>query len=273
VFRPLPILMYHSVDTQSSETYSRWVVSPDQLARHLEVLTAGDYLPVTISQLAAAIGRREVLPAKTVAITFDDGLRDFLTHAMPVLQRYRCPATLFVVTGCVGGTSRWLQHLGEGGRPMLTWQELRDISESGIECGAHTHTHAQLDILPAPAAFQEIHTSKHALEDQLGRPVKAFAYPHGYASRATRHLVRQAGFASACRVRHALSTAHEDLFALSRVVMTDHIDENRLDHMLNGDGGLPIAPPLDRLVAYGWRLARRLRRRFEGQRRFVATSP
>ena len=80
---------------------------------------------------------------------------------------------------------------------MLTWQELRDVSESGIECGAHTHTHPQLDILPAPTAFQEIQTSKRMRSRiSSGRPVKTFAYPHGYASRTTRHLVRQAGFAS-----------------------------------------------------------------------------
>jgi peptidoglycan/xylan/chitin deacetylase (PgdA/CDA1 family) len=254
----IPILMYHSVDTRSSHLYRRWVVTPEQFGRHLDVLAAQACRPITISALSAAMRKRQVLPPGTVAITFDDGLRDFLTGAMPLLQRHRFVATLFVVTGYVGSTSRWLRHLGEDGRSMLSWGELRDIADSGIECGAHTRTHPQLDIIRPSAAFDEIRGSKCDLEDRLGRCVSAFAYPHGYASRTTRALVGKAGLSSACRVGHALSSTGEDLFALSRIIVTEDLKEDRLIPLVGG-AGLPIAPPHDRIVGVGWRLFRKIR--------------
>jgi peptidoglycan/xylan/chitin deacetylase (PgdA/CDA1 family) len=251
--------MYHSIDTNSADEYRRWVVPPDQFARQIKLLAEHDYHPITVSGLVSAIIAQTTLPPRTVVITFDDGLRDFLTGAMPVLQQYHFPATLFVVTGYVGSTSRWLQHLGEGGRPMLNWQELKEISACGIECGAHTNSHPQLDIISSSVASEEIRSSKRILEDRLGRAVHSFAYPHGYANWTTRRLVRDAGFTSACRVRHALSSTEENVFALSRIIMTRDIKEDYLLALLDGTG-LPIAPPLERIGAFGWRLARRFSR-------------
>ena len=134
--------------------------------------------------------------------------------------------------------------------------ELRTLSYEGIEIGAHTVSHPQLDILPADKAAREIHGSKVTLEHGLKRPVQSFAYPHGYSSRTTRALVRGAGFQSACRVRHALTTTTEDPFTLSRIVLTSEIGPAELRHFLTRPV-LPVAPPADRLVASGWRMVRR----------------
>lgn len=253
----IPILMYHSVDRRCADAYRRWMVLPEEFQRHMEYLASNSYSPIPISALTSFLQSSKPLPARTVAITFDDGLRDFLTGAVPILQRYNFPATLYAVSGCVGQTSQWLGSVGEGGRAMLNWPELRDISSAGIEIGAHSVSHPQLDILGPAKADAEIRGSKLALEDQLGHAVQSFAYPHGYASRTTRRLVREAGFTSACRVRHALASTAEDVFALSRIIMTSSIGIDELDKMLSGST-LPVAPPSDRLAATGWRMVRRL---------------
>jgi peptidoglycan/xylan/chitin deacetylase (PgdA/CDA1 family) len=114
-----------------------------------------------------------------------------------------------------------------------------------------------LDIMPSAAAFAEIQRSKFDLEYHLGRAVQTFAYPYGYASRTTRRLVQQAGFTSACRVRHALSSAGEDRFALSRIIVTGDTSVGGLQSLLI-EANLPVGPPPDRLVASGWRLARKV---------------
>lgn len=254
----VPILMYHSVDTACDDAYRRWMMLPDEFERHVEMMAAEGYRAVRVSELAQMLSGRTPLPERVVAITFDDGLRDFLTGAMPILQRHGLAATLYVVAGLVGRTSRWLADLGEGARPMLDWTELRDIAAAGIEIGAHSLTHPELDVLSRKRATEEIAGSKAVLEDALGRPVLSFAYPHGYSSRQTREIVRQAGFGSACRVRHALSSAQENPMVLSRVIMTSDIGTGDLGRLLGGQG-LPVAPPADRLAIRAWRTYRRIR--------------
>lgn len=254
----LPILMYHTIDTECDAAYRRWAVPPKTFGRHLDLIAARGFRPITVSSLIAHRERAEPLPPHTVVITFDDGLRDFLVGAMPELRRHDFPATLYVVSGHVNQTSTWLAPLGEGQRPMLNWDELRAVASQGIEIGGHTHTHPQLDLLPLSKALSELRQSKTILEDNLGLPVQSFAYPHGYASPATRRLVCEAGFTSACRVRHALSSTAENCFALSRIIMTTEISDEDLEMFLDGSG-LPVAPPSDRLVATGWRLIRRFK--------------
>jgi len=251
----VPILLYHSIGETGSAKYRRWVVSPDRFRQHMKLLVENSYHPITVRELSLAISEKRQLPHKAAVVTFDDGLRDFLTGAMPVLSHYDIPATLFVAAGYIARTSWWLSDLGEGSRPMLDWNELRSIADAGIEIGGHSCTHPQLDILPSDYAFEEISASKRILEDGLFQTIHSFAYPHGYASRTTRRLVRKAGYSSACRVRNAFCSIEEDIFGLSRIVVTDDVDERQLLRILQGKG-FSVAPAADRMSTRVWRVAR-----------------
>lgn len=255
--RSIPILMYHSIDDDVADGYRRWAVSPQRFAQHMSVFAKDGYSLFTISALVDLLDAGSPLPERPAAITFDDGLSDFLTGAAPILERFDFNATLYVVAGLVGSKSGWLTPLGEGQRPMLRSHEVLDLYGSGIEIGAHSMSHPQLDLLGTSAADEEIRTSRKILEDMIGAPVRSFAYPHGYASRTTRRLVREAGYSSAVRVRHALSSDNEDHFGLSRLIITEDIDQAGLRALLGGND-VPVAPPLDRLAADCWRAARRV---------------
>lgn len=256
--QPIPILLYHSVSEDFAPAYRRWRVTPHEFAAQMGILAQRGYQPITVGDFARQRRTGRALPPRTCIITFDDGLRDFAEGAMPVLARYGFHATLFVVSGMVGATSRWLTVLGEGRRPMLDWPTLRDLNKVGIEIGAHTVSHPELDTISRRRAKCEIQDSKHALEDGLGQVVTTFAYPHGYASKTTRTLVEDAGYLAACRVRHAISADTEDLFALSRIVVTSDVSPAELVDVIEKPS-LPIAPPTDRIVAIGWRAVRRAR--------------
>jgi peptidoglycan/xylan/chitin deacetylase (PgdA/CDA1 family) len=94
------------------------------------------YTSMTVTQFVALAKRETEFPKRPVVLTFDDGFADFYLAALPVLGRCGFPATLYVATAFVNETSRWLDREGEAGRPMLNWQQLREISARGIECGA-----------------------------------------------------------------------------------------------------------------------------------------
>ncbi|MDD5371315.1 MAG: polysaccharide deacetylase family protein [Anaerolineaceae bacterium] len=254
---PIPILLYHSIAQEAAPKFLPWVVPPHQFAQQMQSLAGQGYTAITVSEFVQRTrAGRNSLPERPVVISFDDGFLDFLTGAAPILARYGFPATLYVVTGAVGGASRWLAKEGEGERPCLNWSQIQELSEQGIEIGAHSHTHPQLDTLALPAAEEEIRVSKTRLEEHLGQPVHSFAYPHGYHSPAVRRLVQQAGYSSACGVKHAMSAIDDDPFSLARIIIYRDLSPAGFTDLLAGRS-LRAAPQGERFQTIVWRGVRR----------------
>lgn len=265
----IPILLYHSVDVSSSPRFRRWSVQPERFAAHLAHLREMGYTSLTVSEYVAARHAPDrSWPSRPVVITFDDGFADFHTYALPLLQRFGFTATWYVVTDHIGRHSDWLAGEGEGARPLANWRQLVEAAAAGIEIGAHTRRHPQLDVLSPAAAWDEVHGSKDALEQRLGWPVRTFAYPHGYHSAALQQLVRAAGYTSACAVKHALSSRVDDVFALARAFIFADTNVAGLQRVLQGQGLRPVAPR-ERAATWGWRLARRTLHQFRQSLRHV----
>jgi peptidoglycan/xylan/chitin deacetylase (PgdA/CDA1 family) len=257
--RAIPILLYHSIAADPPPGIAPWTVRPDDFLRQLDHLAEAGFTAITVSRYRDALRHGPTrLPARLVVITFDDGYADTAELAVPALAERGLPATLYVTTGMLrggpaGGT------VEPPGR-MLDWSELADLEARSIEIGAHSHTHPQLDTLPSARARDEIVRSRDLLEDRLGHPVRSFAYPHGYSSRAVRHMVAQAGFDSACAVRNALSSTRDDLFTLARLTVLRTTSMPELRRWVDGTGA-GVAPSRERLATTGWRMVRRVRAR------------
>jgi peptidoglycan/xylan/chitin deacetylase (PgdA/CDA1 family) len=234
---PVPILLYHSIAERSSEQFRPWTVHPRLFEEHMQLLMDAGYTAVTVSQLLDAMCRQGPgLPSKPVVLTFDDGFGDFYTQALPLMERHGFRSTLYVTTACVGRTAEWLTREGEGHRRMLSWPELRDIVDRGVDCGAHSHTHPKLDEIPRRLAREEVAASREILQDALQRPVRTFAYPHGYHSPKVRELVVDCGYDGAAAVRHAVSSTDDDRFALSRIIVYGGTTAPTMQRLLRGDG-------------------------------------
>src|SRR4051812_21775081 len=135
---PIPLLLYHSVTHRADPRFEEWTVTPQLFAAHMAYLAERGYRSVTVRELAERVFERQEPPEPgTVVITFDDGFADFHLAAWPELRRWGLTATIFITTGYVGGESAWLESMGEGRRPMLTWPEIEELSAGGIECAAH----------------------------------------------------------------------------------------------------------------------------------------
>ncbi len=255
--KKVPILMYHSISHDASPKFKPFAVSPELFAKHMAYLHEHGYTPITVTQFAnALIQGGSALPERPVVLTFDDGFADFFTDALPVLERYSFTATLYVTTAFVNGTSCWLRREGEDQRPILTWDQLAEISMRGIECGGHGHYHHQLDILPHTKARDEIVHCKEILEDRLGRAVTSFAYPYGYHSTTTQRLVREAGYTSACAVKHAMSSTSTDPYALARLMVRADTDVDSFAALLTGHSLSVITMMYLRARTPAWQLAR-----------------
>lgn len=202
--------MYHSVAECGEDPY-HVTVSPNRLRRQLEWLGARGLRGVCLAELLRerAAGRGHDL----VGLTFDDGYQDFLDHAVPLLHRHGCTATVFVLPGRLGGTNAW-DPLGPR-KKLLTAEGLRAAAGAGMEIGSHGLLHRGLPSLDDAALHEETAGSREALAEITGTPPAGFCYPYGTLDARSVAAVRDAGYDYACAIDpgpltgvHALPRVH-----------------------------------------------------------------
>ncbi len=252
---PVPILLYHAVCDDPPGWIAPFTVSPAEFASHLDAVAASGRQPLTVSQYADGVSGKAALPSRPVLITFDDGFADFAEHALPALAARNLPSTLYVTTGMLADQPR--DSVLPPAR-MLASTDLAGLAAAGVEIGAHSHTHRQLDLLPGPAAAAELSRSARVLASALGQPVRSFAYPHGYWRAEVRRLVGEAGFDSACGVGEALSSARDHPLSLPRLMVRAGMGAGTIAAWLDGTAARTL-PRRQRVLAFGWRQYRRAR--------------
>ena len=173
-FAPRPlILMYHRVAEDGPDPW-RLCVSPANFERQLGALRALNCTIVHVSELARnlAIGK---VPRRTIAVTFDDGYRDNLEAARPLLEKYDSPATLFATAGYIGRSEEFWWDALE--RIFLQPGDLPPALELVIEGQIYQQKLEEAAKLSASDAlrwrewkpFSEPPTARHRLHDELWR--------------------------------------------------------------------------------------------------------
>lgn len=219
----VPILLYHDIVPETQPVEARGLgVSIDRFRDDMERLRARGWRCVSAFEAAelALTGRRA---ARTFALTFDDGLRDFAELAHPVLKRLGFTATVFVVAGRIGGRADWGSA---GGKPLLDADEIRMLAREGVEFGSHGCTHVRLPACSERELFDELRGSRATLADLIGRDVTSIAWPYGANDGRTRRAAREAGYRVGFgvagggpllrRAWTALRPARRDRFAVPR---------------------------------------------------------
>jgi peptidoglycan/xylan/chitin deacetylase (PgdA/CDA1 family) len=252
----MPALMYHSVSAVAGPLRDL-AVPRKLLAEQLGALTGAGYRLVGLTEALDLLTQGTT--ERLVAVTFDDGYLDFLTEGVPALAAADAGATLYASVGHLGRPADWLgRWAGDFGR-LLRWPELAEVADAGIEIGSHSLVHHPLDVLPTAQLRAEITRSHEELEQRLGRPVRSFAYPHGYHGRRVRDVVAAAGHDNACEVGRRLHRPVERRFAIPRLQPTpEHSGADLV--ALVADGGPQLVPQLKRLAQPAWRLIRRAAR-------------
>ncbi|WOT05417.1 polysaccharide deacetylase family protein [Shewanella youngdeokensis] len=168
------ILQYHHV---SNDTPAITSVTPAQFKEQMQYLADNHFNVVPLSQVVASVKAQQHLPAKTIAITFDDGYQSIADTAHPILKQYNFPYTLFVSVEPI------LKQYGE----MMSWQQLNTLAKEGAEIANHTWGHEHL------IRMQQGETQSQWLrriEDNIlrteaeitkvtGQQHKMLAYPYG----------------------------------------------------------------------------------------------
>jgi peptidoglycan/xylan/chitin deacetylase (PgdA/CDA1 family) len=247
----VPVLMYHEI-ADATATSSPLAVAPDVFADQLAYLHDAGFHTLTAGELAAfltdGVGQ---LPERPVVLTFDDGYGDFYTEALPLMKQRGYTGTLFQTTG-------WVGKEGEAKR-MLNWRELAELNDAGVEIGAHTVRHPQLDQLPEKELRDELYISKSVLEDKLGFAVPGLAYPFGYSNRKVRAVARELGYTYAYAVDNALTTSAAQKFTFPRLTVRRTTTMEQFRRMVNGQDTLALRQA--RILTKGFSVVRRTRSR------------
>lgn len=212
----LPILLYHRVAPEGSPGTARYRVTPQAFEEQLRYLRDAGFRGAGLDEWAEAMAARRALPGRAVAFTFDDGYRDFLTWAWPALRRHGFTATVFLVAERIGGTNEWDASSGEE-LPLLGWEEIRRLQEEGVAFGSHGCRHRALPTLPNAEVARVLARSRRMLEEGLGTPVTALAYPWGLSDGAVRHFAAACGYLVGLDSKGGRSRLHGDPLNLPRI--------------------------------------------------------
>ncbi len=174
-FLKIPTLNYHHVHDEI-DGYFR--ISPSNFRSQMEMLLSEGYKPIHADAIIK-LNNESLLENKYVVITFDDGYKDFLVHALPILQDLNIKSTIFIITDHIGGWNKW-DTSAPSRYTHLDIDELKGLKDSGVSFGSHTCSHEQLTALDRDAIRAELHDSKLALEDLLGAAIRTLAYPGGH---------------------------------------------------------------------------------------------
>lgn len=218
--RALRVLMYHKVnDLWPNPTTVPTAVFAEQMA----LLGTLGYTPVSLDAVRDYYLDGAPLPPGAVLITFDDGYRDNLENALPILREHGYPAVVFVPIGYLD--DRWplphedsLRLLGVRNE-TVDWDTLAELEAGGIRVESHGIAHRPLSELEPAEAAREIALSKLRLEERLGREVEAFAFVKGsLADYRPEHasLVQQAGYKLAFTSVTGANGPDTDRFRLRR---------------------------------------------------------
>ena len=203
------ILMYHGVADVAEDPYQLFV-TPSRFAEQMTWLKRRGLRGVGIGTLIDAMraGRERGL----VGITFDDGYVNVLDNAVPELLRHDFTATMFIISGRLGGTNEW----DEGPVwPLMSDGQVAEVAASGMEIGSHSATHVRLSRVGADRLEAEVSGSRASLAELMGAPIRGFAYPWGSNDAAARRAVRDAGYDYACAVETPVTEL--GLMALPRI--------------------------------------------------------
>jgi len=215
----IPILMYHSIQDGASDRrpYFDINTSPDRFAQQMKFLREQGYRTVHLEEAwkLLAEDRRD---SRYVVITFDDGYRDFLTAAYPIMAEFGHTAALFVPSGLIQDERAHFQQ-----RECLTWREIRELHTNGIEIGSHSVTHRELKFLRTSELEAEVSNSKQTIENKIGHSIRSFSYPYAFPeseavfSQTLRELLEKHGYQNGVTTIIGSSSRDSDRFLLPRL--------------------------------------------------------
>jgi peptidoglycan/xylan/chitin deacetylase (PgdA/CDA1 family) len=196
------ILVYHHVATDTPASTS---VSPDQFERHLAYLEEHDFTVWPLSRVLDALAENQPVPARTVALTFDDAYESVRSTAWPALRRRGWPFAVFVTSDPV--------DLGRS--PYMTWPELSELAQAGVEIGIHGATHHHPHDMTRDEFRADLNKAQARIVAMAGTAPRVYAYPYGEFDATLERIVHEEGLFGVGQ-QSGVASMHSNLTSVPR---------------------------------------------------------
>ena len=220
----VPILMYHyvySADKPPAALDGNYLLDT-KLEEQLAYLVENDFYFPSYPELKAFLEGEHSLPARSVVLTFDDAETGFLDVGIPILEKYRVPATSFVICSDADAAQKIVDHRS----PYVSFQS----HSYGLHQAGGTVGHGGL--ISALTTDQIVEDLTRA-QKILGA-TEAFAYPFGDVTADGQQAVRDAGILCAFTTQNSWAHVGDDVTALPRVRISGEYELAGYVSLVNG---------------------------------------
>ena len=131
---------------------------------------------VTFAAMISLAGVSAEVGKCVVTYTFDDGLADQYTIAYPMFRKAGLPATFFIIGSKVGDPNG-IRNKVERNTPVMSWDQIRDMSTNGMEIASHGWAHAKYAKMGREEILDDIRRNQVALKENVGVDCVSFASP------------------------------------------------------------------------------------------------
>lgn len=217
------VLVYHSINEQDSKDRLGLRISRFDFLGQMQSLKEWGYEVLDIGSIFGKPPSDTKIKRKSIILTFDDGYKDFIYNAIPILEEFGYPVTLFVTIEDLQGIKRKITDNYWDTWDKISWSELKSILRNNkVSIGSHGFSHTRFNQLTYNELRKEIVDSKKILENELGRPVDLFSYPHGTYNRICLKLLREAGYKAAFSGKPGLFSSLAKPHEINRTEISNH---------------------------------------------------
>jgi peptidoglycan/xylan/chitin deacetylase (PgdA/CDA1 family) len=217
----IPILMYHSIELMPRSTVMRSLhVPPKRFIFQMRMLKFLGYKGLSMRNLTPYLNGEKI--GKVVGITFDDGYLNNLLNAAPTLNKLGFSATCYLVSEKIGLSNIWDYEKGITQRPLMNHSEVQEWLNLGMDIGAHSCTHPNLDKMDHLKAKEEIQKCKSSLEDYFNISINDFCYPFGKYNESLINFVRNAEYLTATTMNRGKANTETNKLKLPRIPINHH---------------------------------------------------
>jgi len=214
----IPILSYHSISNENCPLS----LNLTEFEKQLFFFKKNKFESVFFDEI-------KNLSSKKFIITFDDGYKDLIINALPLLKKYNFKATCFIVSDLIGKKNVWDElNSNIKDKELMNLSDIHFWLKNGMCIGSHSKNHKKLTLLNEKDKIDEIINSKDELETLTGESVNSFCYPYGLYNENIVNIVKEKYNSAFTTNRSRFDTNKHNKYKLPRIDMGKTISNFKL---------------------------------------------